>query len=62
MNYLNRYISYLNGVWSQESKGFGDTFSKITKSFGIKPCGGCEERRRSWNEKLAYAKEKRDNG
>lgn len=51
-----RYWKYLKEIWSKESKGFGDTFAKITKSFGIRPCGECERRRREWNERLAYAK------
>jgi len=57
---IKRYINHLKKVWSQPSKGFGDTFAKITKSFGIKPCDACEERRKTWNEKLAYAKEQRE--
>jgi hypothetical protein len=59
MNIVQRYINHLKLVWSQPSKGFGDTFAKITKSLGITPCDKCETRRKSWNEKLAYEKEKR---
>ena len=58
MNFLKRYINYLKRVWSKPSSGFGDTFAKITKSFGIRPCDACESRRKTWNEKLAYAKKK----
>lgn len=43
-------------VWSEPSEGFGDTFAKIAKSFGIQPCWGCERRRKAWNKKLAYKK------
>jgi hypothetical protein len=53
-------VNHLRKVWSQPSKGFGDTFAKITKSFGIKPCDACERRRKSWNEKLAYEKKQRE--
>ena len=60
MNFLKRYGNHLKKVWSKRSKGFGDTFAKITKSFGITPCDACEERRQSWNEKLAYAKKQRE--
>lgn len=55
-----RYFKYLKKVWSKPSKGFGDTFAKITKTFGFKPCAGCEKRRLSWNERLAYAKKKKE--
>ena len=41
-------------IWSTPSKGFGDTFAKITKTFGIKPCGKCEERRERWNDRVSY--------
>ena len=57
MNIIKKYLNHLKRVWSKPSKGFGDTFAKITKSFGIKPCQKCEERRKSWNERLQYAKE-----
>ena len=30
-------------------RGVGDVVSKITSSVGIKPCGGCQERRMRWN-------------
>lgn len=61
MNIIKRYFSYLKSIWSQESKGFGDTFKKIASSFGIKSCSACEERRKKWNEKLSYEKIKRLN-
>jgi len=47
-------------IWSQPSEGFGDTFAKITKTFGIKPCEACERRRKAWNKRLAYAKKQRE--
>jgi len=61
MNIIQRYINHLRSIWSKPSKGFGDTVAKITKSLGITPCGACEKRRLSWNEKLAYAKKEREN-
>lgn len=56
MRLIKLYISYLKFVWSYPSEGFGDFFAKITKSFGIKPCGGCEKRRKSWNDKIKFKK------
>lgn len=56
MNLFKTYFAYLKKVWSAESKGFGDTVAKITKSFGIKPCAGCERRRNKFNEAIAYKK------
>jgi hypothetical protein len=48
-------------IWREKSEGIGDTIAKITKTFGIKPCEGCERRRKSWNEKIAYRKSKKGN-
>ncbi len=59
MNIFKRYLTYLRKIWSAESKGFGDTVAKITKSFGIKPCTGCERRRKKFNEALTYRKKER---
>lgn len=50
--------SRLRKIWSPPSKGFGDTFAKITKTLYIQPCDKCEERRTKWNEKLQYKKNK----
>lgn len=56
MNLFKKYYLYLKYVWSYPSEGFGDFFAKITKSFGFKPCGGCEKRRKAWNEKIKFKK------
>ena len=53
---MKRYLAYLKKIWSTKSEGFGDTVAKITKSFGIKPCSGCERRRKKFNEALKYRK------
>jgi len=60
VTYLKIYIKYLKKVWSKPSDGFGDTFAKITKTFGIKPCGECERRRKDWNKRLIYAKKMKE--
>ncbi len=36
------------------SRGLGDTIAKVTKAVGIKPCGGCEERRDWLNKRVPY--------
>lgn len=56
MKIIKRYIEYVKSVWSAPSEGFGDTVAKITKTFGIKPCDGCEKRRKKFNEALKYRK------
>ena len=53
---IEKYFMYLKAIWAQESKGLGDTIAKITKSFGIKPCSGCERRRKKFNEAIEYRK------
>ena len=60
MNILKKYIKRLKKIWSKPSKGFGDTFAKITKTFGIQPCDECERRREDWNSRLAYAKKQKE--
>ena len=54
-----KYWKKVKKIWAEPSKGFGDTFAKITKTLGITPCDKCEVRRKDWNEKLAYAKKKK---
>ena len=49
-------IKRVKDIWSKPSQGFGDTFKKITATFGIHSCEGCERRRKKWNEKIAYAR------
>ena len=36
------------------SRGFGDTFAKVTKAFGVKPCGKCNKRRKRLNALIKY--------
>ena len=36
------------------SRGFGDTIAKITRFFGIKPCGRCKKRQAKLNRLLPY--------
>ena len=52
-------LSKIKQIWSKESEGIGDTVAKITKTVGIEPCEACEERRKRWNDKVAYKKASR---
>ena len=36
------------------SRGFGDTIAKLTKTIGVKSCGGSKKRRRRLNKRLQY--------
>lgn len=36
------------------SEGLGDTIAKVTKAFGIKPCGRCKKRQQKLNEIFPY--------
>lgn len=56
MNLIKNYTKKLKIIWSQPSEGFGDTFAKITKTFGMTPCDKCNKRRKAWNRKIRYAK------
>jgi hypothetical protein len=38
----------------KEDKGLGDTISRVTKSIGIKECGGCKKRKDKLNEWVKY--------
>lgn len=38
------------------STGLGDTIAKLTKSVGIKPCGGCKKRQAALNKLVPYKK------
>lgn len=40
-------------------EGLGDTIASLTKAVGIKPCGGCEKRRRALNRLVPW---RRSNG
>ena len=57
---MKSWLKKIKRIWSKPSKGFGDTFAKITKTFGITPCDECEERRKDWNNRLSYAKKQKE--
>lgn len=43
--------------WQKPSTGLGDTFAKITKAVGIKPCAGCKKRQAILNKLVPYQEE-----
>ena len=52
-----RIVDGVVEVWEpkpQPSRGLGDTIAKATKAVGVKPCGGCEKRRRILNKFVPY--------
>lgn len=55
---IKRLINRTKEIWKKPSEGFGDSIAKITKTFGINPCDGCERRRKKFNEAIAYKKQK----
>lgn len=62
MNIFKTYFAYFKKIWLTPSEGIGDTVAKITKSFGIKPCEGCERRRKKFNEAIKYRKKMKEKG
>ena len=38
----------------EPSRGLGDTFAKITKAAGVKPCGKCKKRQAKLNRLIPY--------
>jgi hypothetical protein len=40
-----------------ESRGLGDTVAKVTKAFGVKPCGKCKQRQAKLNELVPYKRQ-----
>lgn len=42
----------------KEDKGVGDTISRVTKSLGIKECGGCTKRKEELNRRFKYGLER----
>jgi hypothetical protein len=48
----------LPGFIVHEEIGLGDVIKHATRSVGIKPCGGCEERARRLNRLLIFTPRK----
>jgi hypothetical protein len=46
---LNKDNEKLIALAAERGVGVGDLVAKLTKAFGIKPCSGCEQRRKVLN-------------
>jgi hypothetical protein len=49
-----KFMSLYTRYDPSKSRGVGDTIAKITKKFGIKPCGGCKKRQAAFNKTIPY--------
>lgn len=52
----SKWDDFLVDVGRKKSRGLGDTIAKITKTVGIKECGGCSKRRKLLNKVVKYKK------
>ena len=48
------YRVRLPGFITEDEVGLGDAIKRVTYSFGIKPCGGCERRAVALNRWLVF--------
>jgi len=46
----------LPGFIRDEDIGLGDAIKRVTTSFGIKPCGGCEKRAAALNRWMTFTR------
>lgn len=44
----------LPGFVSDEEIGLGDVIKRVTSTFGVRPCGGCERRAAALNRWLVF--------
>ena len=44
----------LPGFITKEDVGLGDVIKRVTSSFGIRPCGGCQRRAEALNRWLVF--------
>jgi len=49
------YRVRLPGFISNEDVGLGDIIKRITYTFGVSPCGGCERRAATLNRWLVFS-------
>ena len=57
MGGLMRLLDLIKG----NDRGVGDTVKRVAEKVGVKPCGGCQQRREQLNQKLPYRKSEEDN-
>lgn len=48
----------LPGFIVDEPVGLGEAIKRVTGSFGIKPCGGCEARATALNSWMVFSRKK----
>jgi hypothetical protein len=46
----------LPGFITDEDIGLGDAIKRVTYAFGLKPCGGCEQRAATLNRWMAFGR------
>ena len=44
----------LPGFINEKDVGLGDVVKRATSAFGIRPCGGCEQRAAALNRRLVF--------
>ena len=49
------YRARLPGFVGDEDIGLGDVVKRVTSSFGIRPCGGCERRAAALNRWFVFS-------
>jgi len=49
------YRARLPGFVGDEEIGLGDVVKRVTSSFGIRPCGGCERRAAALNRWFVFS-------
>jgi hypothetical protein len=50
------YKVRLPGFIGDEEIGLGDVIKQTASYFGIKPCGGCEQRRTALNRRFVFTR------
>jgi hypothetical protein len=45
---------HLPGFVSDEEIGLGDVIKRVTSTFGVRPCGGCERRSAALNRRFVF--------
>ncbi len=53
-NESHPYRMRLPGFITEEEVGLGDVVKRVSHTFGIKPCGGCERRAAMFNRWLLF--------
>jgi len=50
------YRVRLPGFITDEDAGLGDVIKRVTHTFGLRPCGGCERRAAALNRWFAFSR------